>query len=139
MLNAVWWYATHKYRLVDKDLEPHIVSSIQRRTIVGPIVCFIGIGFSYLHARVSLVLYLLLIPFFMRPSHLDIHLRGESHSQHLQITEIVTKIAGDPTQANRAWIPLTEADEGGWGIAGTAYGKEEFADLAAKAAAARAK
>ena len=56
-----------------------------------------------------------------------------------EITEIVTKIAGDPTQASRTWVLLTEAAEGGWGIGGTAYGKQEFADLAAKAAAARAK
>lgn len=80
MLNTVWWYATHKNRLVDKDLDPHIVRSTQRRSIVGPIVCFIGLGFSYFDTRVSAVLYLLLIPFFMRPSHLDIHLAGESHT-----------------------------------------------------------
>ena len=55
------------------------------------------------------------------------------------VTEIVTKIAGDPTLASRTWVLLSEAAEGGWGIAGTAYGKQEFADLAAKAAAARAK
>jgi phenylpyruvate tautomerase PptA (4-oxalocrotonate tautomerase family) len=54
-----------------------------------------------------------------------------------EITEIVAKITGDPTQASRTWVLLTEAAEGGWGLAGTAFGREEFADLAAKAAAAR--
>jgi len=54
-----------------------------------------------------------------------------------EITEIVTQISGDPTQAARTWVILTEAAEGGWGIAGTALGKAEFA-AAAKAAAARA-
>ncbi len=54
-----------------------------------------------------------------------------------EITEIVTKISGDPTQAQRTWVLLTEAAEGGWGLAGTAFGKEEFAALAARAAAAR--
>lgn len=53
-----------------------------------------------------------------------------------EITEIVTKISGDPTQADRTWVLLTEAAEGGWGLAGTAFGREEFAALAAKAAAA---
>ena len=48
-------------------------------------------------------------------------------------TEIVARIAGDPTQAARTWILLTEAAEGGWGIAGTAFGKEDFAALTAKA------
>jgi phenylpyruvate tautomerase PptA (4-oxalocrotonate tautomerase family) len=54
-----------------------------------------------------------------------------------EITEIVTTISGDPTQASRTWVLLTEAAEGGWGLFGTAFGKEEFA-AAAKAAAARA-
>ncbi len=51
-----------------------------------------------------------------------------------EITEIVTKISADPTQASRTWVLLTEAVEGGWGLFGTAFGKEEFA-AAAKAAA----
>ena len=48
------------------------------------------------------------------------------------ITEIVTRISGDPGQAGRTWVLLTEAAEGGWGISGTAFGQEEFAALAAK-------
>ncbi len=55
-----------------------------------------------------------------------------------EITEIVAKISGDPTQSERTWVILREATEGGWGLAGTAFGKDEFAALAAKAAAARA-
>ncbi len=54
-----------------------------------------------------------------------------------EATEIVAKISGDPTQAARTWVLLTEAAEGGWGLAGTAFGKEEFAALAAKARAAK--
>lgn len=50
-----------------------------------------------------------------------------------EATEIVTRISGDPSQAARTWVLLTEAAEGGWGIAGTAFGKEEFAALAARA------
>ncbi len=53
-----------------------------------------------------------------------------------EATEIVAKICGDPTQTARTWMILTEAAEGGWGLAGTAFGVEEFGALAAKAAAA---
>ncbi len=53
-----------------------------------------------------------------------------------EATEIVTRISGDASQAGRTWVLLTEAAEGGWGLAGTAFGKEEFAALAAKAKAA---
>src|SRR2546423_12071033 len=49
-----------------------------------------------------------------------------------EVTQIVAKISGDPTQAGRTWVLLGEAAEGGWGLAGTAFGKEEFAALAAK-------
>ena len=47
-------------------------------------------------------------------------------------TEIVADVCGDPSQTKRTWVLLTEAAEGGWGIAGTAFGRDEFAALAAK-------
>jgi phenylpyruvate tautomerase PptA (4-oxalocrotonate tautomerase family) len=56
-----------------------------------------------------------------------------------EVIEIVAKISGDSSQASRTWVILTEAAEGGWGLSGTAFGRAEFAALAAKAAAARAK
>ena len=53
------------------------------------------------------------------------------------VTGILADICGDPSQARRTWVLLTEAAEGGWGIAGTAFGRKEFASLAAAAAAAK--
>ena len=50
-----------------------------------------------------------------------------------EVTKILADICGDPSQAARTWVLLTEAAEGGWGIAGTAYGREEFGALAAAA------
>jgi phenylpyruvate tautomerase PptA (4-oxalocrotonate tautomerase family) len=47
-----------------------------------------------------------------------------------EITQIITRVAGDPAQATRTWVVLTEAAEGGWGVAGTAFGREELAALA---------
>ena len=55
-----------------------------------------------------------------------------------EITETVAEVSRDPTQGQRTWVLLSEAAEGGWGLAGTAFGKEEFAALAAKAAEQRA-
>ena len=49
-------------------------------------------------------------------------------------TATLTDLCGDPSQAQRTWVLLTEAAEGGWGIGGTAFGREEFAALAARAA-----
>jgi phenylpyruvate tautomerase PptA (4-oxalocrotonate tautomerase family) len=53
-----------------------------------------------------------------------------------EATEIIAKTASDPSLAGRTWVILTEAAEGGWGIAGTAFGVEEFTALARKAAEA---
>jgi phenylpyruvate tautomerase PptA (4-oxalocrotonate tautomerase family) len=53
-----------------------------------------------------------------------------------EATDIIASAAGDPSLAARTWVILTEAAEGGWGIAGTAYGVEEFTELAKRAAAA---
>jgi phenylpyruvate tautomerase PptA (4-oxalocrotonate tautomerase family) len=49
------------------------------------------------------------------------------------LTEIVATAAGDPALAERTWVLLTEAPEGGWGIAGHANTQ---ADIAASARAA---
>ncbi len=55
-----------------------------------------------------------------------------------EATEIVAKAAGDARLAASTWVILSEAAEGGWGIAGTAYGIPEFTELAKRAAAAQA-
>lgn len=49
-----------------------------------------------------------------------------------EVTDIVATISGDPSQGARTWVILTEAAEGGWGIAGTAFGKQELIALAEK-------
>jgi phenylpyruvate tautomerase PptA (4-oxalocrotonate tautomerase family) len=66
-------------------------------------------------------------------------LKREGQKQIVEeATEIVAAVSGDPTLPARTWVLLTEAVEGGWGMFGTAFGKEEFAALAARAAQARA-
>jgi phenylpyruvate tautomerase PptA (4-oxalocrotonate tautomerase family) len=49
-------------------------------------------------------------------------------------TDLVAEVAGEPVHT---WVILTEAAEGGWGIAGTAFGVPEFTELARAAAAAK--
>lgn len=51
-----------------------------------------------------------------------------------EITDIVSTVTEDPSQAARTWVLLSEAAEGGWGIAGRAFGKEDFAAIAQAAA-----
>lgn len=43
-----------------------------------------------------------------------------------QFTDLVATAAGDPSLADRTWVLLTEAVEGGWGLAGHANTNAEL-------------
>jgi phenylpyruvate tautomerase PptA (4-oxalocrotonate tautomerase family) len=43
-----------------------------------------------------------------------------------QFTDIVAQAAGDPSLTGRTWVLLTEAVQGGWGLAGHANTNEEL-------------
>ena len=47
-----------------------------------------------------------------------------------QLTDIVAAAAGDPALADRTWVLLTEAPEGGWGISGHANTNAELVTAA---------
>jgi len=47
-----------------------------------------------------------------------------------QFTDLVTKAAGDPSYAQRVWVLLTEAVDGGWGLWGHAHTNAELVDAA---------
>ncbi len=76
LLYATWWYVTSGQRLVEKDLDPHVITTVKRRILVGPAVFSLGMLVSFFDTRVSVILYMLVIPFYIRPSHIDIHFRG---------------------------------------------------------------
>jgi phenylpyruvate tautomerase PptA (4-oxalocrotonate tautomerase family) len=47
-----------------------------------------------------------------------------------RLTDIVAAAAGDPSLADRTWVLLTEAPEGGWGLHGHAHNNEELVTAA---------
>jgi phenylpyruvate tautomerase PptA (4-oxalocrotonate tautomerase family) len=47
-----------------------------------------------------------------------------------QLTDLVAAAADDPTQAERTWVLLTEAPDGGWGLAGHANTNAELVTAA---------
>lgn len=47
-----------------------------------------------------------------------------------QFTDLVAAAAGDPSLTTRTWVLLTEAVEGGWGLAGHANTNSELVDAA---------
>jgi phenylpyruvate tautomerase PptA (4-oxalocrotonate tautomerase family) len=58
-----------------------------------------------------------------------------------RLTAVVAEAAGDPSLADRTWVLLTEAPDGGWGLAGhantnlelVAAARAQLADLQARA------
>ncbi|MBD5607174.1 MAG: tautomerase family protein [Candidatus Eremiobacteraeota bacterium] len=49
-----------------------------------------------------------------------------------EMTDIVAAAAGDATLAERTWVLVTEAPDGGWGIGGHAYTNAEIVAAARK-------
>jgi len=47
-----------------------------------------------------------------------------------EMTELVSAAARDPDLANRTWVLITEAPDGGWGIDGHAYTGVEIGEAA---------
>jgi phenylpyruvate tautomerase PptA (4-oxalocrotonate tautomerase family) len=47
-----------------------------------------------------------------------------------QFTAMVTDAAGDPTLTDRTWVLLSDAPDGGWGVAGHANTNAELVDAA---------
>jgi len=43
-----------------------------------------------------------------------------------QLTDVIARAAGDPSLTDRTWVLLTEAPEGGWGLAGHAHTNAEL-------------
>ena len=52
--------------------------------------------------------------------------RGRQLAVVAELTKIVAEAAGDPGLASRTWVLLTEAPDGGWGLAGHANTNEEL-------------
>lgn len=52
--------------------------------------------------------------------------RGKQLTVVERLTNIAAEAAGDPGLASRTWVLLTEAPDGGWGLAGHANTNEEL-------------
>ncbi len=81
MLSLLWWYATSYHRLVDQDIDPHFVNTVNRRNMTAPVVYAASIGLSFLNVYLSLIVFFLFPLYYIIPSHVDLHLTPTSRSQ----------------------------------------------------------
>jgi phenylpyruvate tautomerase PptA (4-oxalocrotonate tautomerase family) len=56
--------------------------------------------------------------------------RAKQLATVMQLTEVVVRAAGDPALAERVWVLLTEAPDGGWGLTGHAHTNDELVGAA---------
>jgi uncharacterized membrane protein len=47
-LSAVWWYASHSHRLVDKSLDPRLIRAMNARALGAPILFLLSIPLAFL-------------------------------------------------------------------------------------------
>jgi uncharacterized membrane protein len=80
ILRVIWWYATSGNRLVDRDLDRHVVSLAGRRIITGPMICAAGVALSFISTWLSMIVYSLAAVYYIIPSHLDVHFTRRNHS-----------------------------------------------------------
>ncbi len=78
-LYLIWWYATRNHRLVDHDIDPHVILSAKRRILVGPAVNIVAIGLAFIAPIISVVLYISELAFFILPGHIDVHFTRKHH------------------------------------------------------------
>src|SRR5260370_8623794 len=55
VLQALWWYATSRYRLVDRNIDPRLVQRATRRNLTSPLVSLLPIRISLLRTHARLV------------------------------------------------------------------------------------
>ncbi len=61
----------------------------------------------------------------------------DTHGEKPIVKAIVTNVSRNANRSAGTWILLCEAAEGGWGFYGMAFGREGFAELAARAKAVK--
>ena len=76
-----WWYATRNHRLVDADLDPHVVRLATTRILMAPAIYVAAIGLSFLNTAVSIGIYVLVPVLYILPGHIDRHLLGLHHHE----------------------------------------------------------
>ena len=73
VLQALWWYATSRYRLVDRNIDPRLVQRATRRNLTAPLIYLLAIGISWFSVPASLVLFLLVPLYYILPGRIDRH------------------------------------------------------------------
>jgi uncharacterized membrane protein len=73
VLQSLWWYATSRFRLVDRNIDPRLVQRATRRNLTGPLIYLLAIGISLFSVPASLALFFLVPLYYIFPGRIDRH------------------------------------------------------------------
>lgn len=69
--NILWWWASYKNRLLDKNADRQLVRTISQRYALGPFLYLLAFGLAFINVPASLILNFVLAIFFALPSKLQ--------------------------------------------------------------------
>jgi uncharacterized membrane protein len=52
----LWWYASHNHRLIESDVEPHVIRYVFNRSIATIVVALLAAGVAFINTTVALVI-----------------------------------------------------------------------------------
>jgi uncharacterized membrane protein len=62
VLCLMWWYAAYNRRLVDQDIQEHLIKYILMRTFVTPLIFLASIGMSFINIQAAQYFWVLILP-----------------------------------------------------------------------------
>jgi uncharacterized membrane protein len=62
VLALLWWYATHNRKLVDHDMNEHLVKYHLRRIYVAPLIFLASIGISFINVQAAQAFWAMILP-----------------------------------------------------------------------------
>jgi len=78
VLDAIWWYASHRRRLVGPSIDPELVAFIHRKVLSGPLLYLIAIGIAFFSIMLAKLAFAIVAILQIMPSPLD-------HYHHKQL------------------------------------------------------
>lgn len=73
-----WRYATHHHRLTVHTIDDTFVKKVNRRILAAPVAALIAILLSFVSMTGSLLVYLLIVPYYIFPGRVDRFWRQEA-------------------------------------------------------------
>ena len=62
VLSLLWWYATHNRKLVDHDMDEHLIKYYLGRIYVAPLIFLTSIGISFINVQAAQFFWAMILP-----------------------------------------------------------------------------